>query len=51
LHRGRVARVRERLMRCLRRLFEDGSNEAVDRLDALLQTLQGRTSVSELRRG
>jgi hypothetical protein len=32
-------------------LFEDGSNEAIDRLDALLQTLQGRTSVSELRRG
>ena len=31
-------------------LFEDGSDEAVDRLDALLQTLQGRTSVSELRR-
>jgi hypothetical protein len=32
-------------------LFEDGSNEAVDRLDALLQTLQSATSVSELRRG
>ena len=32
-------------------LFEDGSNEAIDRLDALLQTPQGRTSVSELRRG
>ena len=32
-------------------LFEDGSNEAVDRLDAHLQAFQGRTPVSELRRG
>jgi hypothetical protein len=31
-------------------LFEDGSNQAVDRLDALMQGLQGGGAVVELRR-
>jgi hypothetical protein len=31
-------------------LFEDGSNQAVDRLDALMQGLQAPGPIAELRR-